>query len=242
MRILIVEDEPLHADRFEMLALQMGYEVVGICDNAFDALDCFHRSHPDLLLLDIQLRGDTDGIQLAERLRQAREVPVIFITSMQDDETFARARRTGPAAFILKPFDLLQLQRAIELAVSGLARSAAPNDFEHTDLLLPDCLFIKVREKLEKVSFDDILFIESEGRYAMLHTVASRKFAIRIPLADLEAKLPPDRFARIHRGYLIHLKWLQSVDLHDMLVKVKDRDLPLGKSFRDAVLERLDQL
>jgi DNA-binding LytR/AlgR family response regulator len=240
MRILIVEDEPIHADRFEMLALQMGYEVAGICDNAFDALDCFHRTQPDLLLLDIHLRGDTDGVQLAERLRQSRAVPVIFITSMQDDDTFARARRTGPAAFILKPFDLLQLRRAIELAVGSLA--PAPNDFEQTDLVLPDCLFIKVREKLEKVPLDDILYVESEGRYAMLHTVAGRKFAIRIPLGDLEARLPADRFARIHRGYLIHLKWMQSVDLHDMTVKVKDRDLPLGKSYREQVLERLQQL
>ena len=242
MRILIVEDEPIHADRFEMLVLQMNHEVAGICDNAFDALDCFHRTQPDLLLLDINLRGDLDGVQLSERLQQIRSTPIIFVTSLQDDETFARARRTGPVAFILKPFDLLQLQRAMELAISDMAHPAPANDFEVSDLVLPDCLFIRVREKLEKVLFDDILFIESDGRYAMLHTHAGRKFAIRIPLGDLEAKLPAERFARIHRGYLIQMKWMQSVDLHDMTVKVKDRDLPLGKSFREQVLERLRQL
>lgn len=240
MRILIVEDEPIHADRFEMLAQQMDYEVAGVCDNAFDALDCFHRTQPDLVLLDIHLRGDTDGIALAERFRQARTVPIIFVTSLQDDETFARAQRTGPAAFILKPFDLLQLRRAIELAVGRLA--PAPNDFEQTDLVLPDCLFIKVREKLEKVLLDDIVYMESDGRYAMLFTQNGRKYALRMPLGDLEAKLPIERFARIHRGYVIHLKWMQSVDLHDMTVKVKDQDLPLGKSFREQVLERLRQL
>ena len=133
-------------------------------------------------------------------------------------------------------------QRAMELAISDMAHPAPANDFEVSDLVLPDCLFIRVREKLEKVLFDDILFIESDGRYAMLHTHAGRKFAIRIPLGDLEAKLPAERFARIHRGYLIQMKWMQSVDLHDMTVKVKDRDLPLGKSFREQVLERLRQL
>jgi len=244
MKILIVEDEPIHADRFEMLAEQLGYEVAGICDNAFDALDCFHQKAPDLLLLDIHIRGEVDGIQLAERINQTRPMPIVFVTSMQDDETFARAQSVHPIAFILKPFDTLQLQRAIELAVSRLSSNPTPalSNFEQNDLVLPDCLFVKVREKLEKVIFDDILFLESEGRYTMLHTVGGRKFAIRIPLGELEEKLPTSRFARTHRSYLINLKWLQSVDLQDMLVLVKDKTVSLSKGFRDQILARLDQV
>ncbi len=244
MKILIVEDEPIHADRFEMLAEQLGYDIAGLCDNAFDALDCFHRTAPDLLLLDIHIRGEIDGIQLAERINQVRPVPVVFVTSLQDNETFARARHTQPVAFILKPFDTLQLQRAIELAVSGLASKPAEtqNNFEQNDLVLQDCLFVKVREKLEKVSLDDILYIESEGRYAMLYSVSGRKFAIRIPLGELEEKLPISRFARIHRSYLINLKWLQSVDLQEMTVLVKDKQVPFSKSYREKILERLEQI
>lgn len=242
MKILIVEDEPIHADRFEMLAEQLDYTVAGICDNAFDALDCFHQTAPDLLLLDIHIRGEIDGIQLAERLNQLRPVPIVFVTSMQDDETFARAQRTQPIAFILKPFDTLQLQRAIELAVSRLALSVSSNDFEQNDLVLPDCLFVKVREKLEKVSFDDILYLESDGRYTMLYTVGGRKFAIRIPMGDLEKKLPLQRFARTHRSYIIHLKWLQSVDLQEMMVSVKEKNVPLSKGFREQILARLEQI
>ena len=244
MKILIVEDEPIHADRFEMLAEQLGYELAGNCDNAFDALDCFHRTGPDLLLLDIHIRGDIDGIQLAERINQIRPVPVVFVTSMQDDETFARAQRSQPVAFILKPFDTLQLQRALELAVHRLSANPAPpeSNFEQNDLVLPDCLFIKVREKLEKITFDEILYLESDGRYTMLYTSTGRKFAIRIPLGDLELKLPESRFARTHRSNIIHLKWLQSVDLQDMMVLVKDKNVPLSKGFRDQILRRLAQV
>ncbi|MBC7774017.1 MAG: response regulator [Phycisphaerae bacterium] len=244
MKILIVEDEPIHADRFEMLAEQLGYEVAGNCDNAFDALDCFHRTAPDLLLLDIHIRGEIDGIQLAERINQVRPMPVVFVTSLQDDETFARAQGTQPVAFILKPFDTLQLQRAIELAVSRLASAPtlSQSDFEQNDLVLPDCLFVKVREKLEKVPFDEILYVESEGRYSMLYTAGGRKFAIRIPLGELEMKLPEGRFARTHRSNLIHLKWLQSVDLQEMTVLVKDKSVPLSKGFREQILARLDQV
>lgn len=242
MKILIVEDEPIHADRFEMLVDRLGYTLAGNCDNAFDALDCFHQTAPDLLLLDIHIRGEIDGIQLAERLNQLRPVPIVFVTSMQDDETFARAQRTQPIAFILKPFDTLQLQRAIELAVSRLALSVSSNDFEQNDLVLPDCLFVKVREKLEKVAIDDILYLESDGRYTMLYTVGGRKFAIRIPMGDLEKKLPLQRFARTHRSYIIHLKWLQSVDLQEMTVSVKEKNVPLSKGFREQILARLEQI
>lgn len=244
MKILIVEDEPIHADRFEMLAEQLDYTVAGICDNAFDALDCFHQTTPDLLLLDIHIRGEIDGIQLAERLNQLRPVPIVFVTSMQDDETFARAQRTQPIAFILKPFDTLQLQRAIELAVSRLVNSPtlAPSDFGQNDLVLPDCLFIKVREKLEKVAFDDLLYLESDGRYTMIYTAGGRKFAVRIPMSDLEKKLPLQHFARTHRSFIIHLKWLQSVDLQEMMMCVKDKNIPLSKGFREQILERLEQI
>lgn len=244
MKILIVEDDPIHADRFEMLALQMGYEVVGICDNAFEAISCFHQRKPDLLLLDIHLRGEIDGIQLAEKINQNRPAPVIFVSSLQDNETFERARQIKPAAFIIKPFDTLQLQRAIELAVCGLASSVGneTSDFDQSDLVLPESLFIKVREKLEKVLFENILFVEAEGRYAMLHTVSGRKFAIRIPLSDLEEMLPTDRFARTHRSYLINLQQLQSIDLHEMMVVLNAGTVPLSKGYREQILERLRQV
>jgi DNA-binding LytR/AlgR family response regulator len=65
---------------------------------------------------------------------------------------------------------------------------------------------------------------------------------VRIPLGDLEEKLPAQRFARTHRSYIINLKWLQSVDLQDMTVLIKDRQVPLSKGFREQILGRLDQV
>ncbi|MCB9333271.1 MAG: response regulator [Lewinellaceae bacterium] len=241
MRILIVEDEPLYASQLEMLIDRMGYEVVGAFDNAFDALDCFHREKPDLLLLDINLAGEVDGIELAARANRARAVPVVFITSLQDDETFARAQQTHPAAFIIKPFDELQLQRSIELAVAQLAKSPETT-FEAGDLVLQDSLFIKVREKLEKVSLAEILYAEADDRYSELHTSTGRKFVVRIPLGQLEEKLNTRQFARTHRSFLINLNQIQSVDLQENFIQVKDKSIPLSKGYRDQVLERLEQL
>lgn len=242
MTLLIAEDEALHADRFELLAQQMGYEVAGVFDNAFDALDAFHRCQPDVLLLDIHLRGDIDGVQLAERINQIRSVPIVFVTSMQDDKTFARANQTRPVAFILKPFDALQLQRAIELAVGRLSPAAHEQHFEQHDLVLPDCFFVKVRERLEKVNFNDILYLEADGHYSNIHTTYGRKFVLRMPLGELEALLPSGQFARIHRSYLVQLGSLQSIDLQNMMVLMKDKSLPLSKGFRDQILQRIKQI
>jgi DNA-binding LytR/AlgR family response regulator len=242
MKLLIVEDEPLYASQLEMLVEQMGYDLAGTYDNAFDALDCFHREQPDFLLLDINLSGDIDGIQLAEKVNKIRPTPTVFITSRQDNETFARVQKTDPVAFIIKPFDILQLQRTIELAVAKMASGDSSNTFEQSDLAVQDCLFIKVRQKLEKVNFDDILFLEADDRYSLLYTTDGHKFAIRMPLGYLEEKLPSNRFARTHRSFLIQLKWIQSVDLQDMIIQIRDKHVPLSKGHRDDFLKRLEQV
>lgn len=244
MKILIVEDDPMHSDRFEMLADQLGYDVAAVCDNAFDALGYFHSTQPDLLLLDIHLKGETDGVQLAEKIVQIRPVPIVFVSSMDDDNTFARAQRTQPVAFIIKPFSTLQLQRAIELAVGSIAIKAVDEKptFEQNDMVLSDCFFVKVREKLEKVPFDEILYIESDGHYSMLHTTTGRKFAVRMPLNEMEQKVPAKHFARTHRSFLIQMKWLQSIDTQNMVVMLKDKIVPLSKGYKDQVLGRLEQI
>lgn len=241
MKILIAEDEPLYAGQLEMLVERLGYDVAGVFDNAFDALDCFHREKPDLLLLDINLAGEVDGIELAARANRTQAVPVVFVTSLQDDETFARAQQTHPAAFIIKPFDALQLQRSIELAVAQLVHSPETT-FDMNDLALRDCLFIKVREKLEKVRFDEILYAKADDRYSELHTTAGRKFVVRMALSQLEEKLPVRQFARTHRSFLINLNQIQSVDLQENMILVSDKSIPMSKGYRDQVLERLEQL
>ncbi|HAD12424.1 MAG TPA: hypothetical protein DCF33_08290 [Saprospirales bacterium] len=103
-------------------------------------------------------------------------------------------------------------------------------------------VFLKVREKFEKVSFSDILYLESDGHYLMVHTSNQRKYAIRIPLSELESRLPEEQFLRTHRSYLVPLSFLQSIDLQNMMALLKDKSVPLSKGYRGGLLERLDQV
>jgi len=121
-RLMIVEDEALLVEDLSKRLTKLGYQVVGIAPSGEASLESAERLHPDLVLMDIQLRGQLDGIGAAEKLRDRFEIPVVFITGNADDHTFERAKAVCPLGFVLKPFDGRQLQIAIEVA---LARHAA---------------------------------------------------------------------------------------------------------------------
>lgn len=118
----------------------------------------------------------------------------------------------------------------------------APDSFDRHELVLSDCLFVKVRDKLEKVLRDDILYAETDDRYSILYTQRNHKFALRLLLSELEAKLPASRFARSHRSCIAHLRWLQSVDLQSIMIQVKDKQVPLSKGYREQIWEQLEKI
>lgn len=117
IRVLIIEDEPLIASDIEMTLNNDNYHVVGIAHDAFRALDLLHRSQPDIVLLDIAIRGDKDGIEIANIIQRTYKIPFIYVTSFSDRETLERAKSTLPDGYIVKPFKDRDIISAIEMAV-----------------------------------------------------------------------------------------------------------------------------
>ncbi|MES9967456.1 MAG: PAS domain-containing protein, partial [Sedimenticola sp.] len=116
-RILIVEDDSLFANNLKIHLLKNGYEVVGILSTAEDALEQFTTLAPHLVLMDIVLDGEMDGIQAAQLVRTRHSVPVLYLTVYSDEEFAARAMVTEPYAYILKPFNERELTLTIEMAL-----------------------------------------------------------------------------------------------------------------------------
>ncbi|MDY3554943.1 response regulator [Gemmata sp. JC717] len=116
-RILIVEDERIPAADLELRLTALGYEVVGSVATGADALRLAGERAPDLVLMDIRLRGDLDGIDAADRVRAEHFVPVVFLTAHSDDETLTRARVAEPYGYLLKPFQERELRTVIEMAL-----------------------------------------------------------------------------------------------------------------------------
>lgn len=116
-RILIVEDEGITAMDLRMRLEALGYEVVGHADTGEGAVKLAEEHKPDLVLMDIMLKGEMDGIQAAEQIRPALGIPIIFLTAYADNTTLRRAKVTEPYGYILKPFEERELHTNIEVAL-----------------------------------------------------------------------------------------------------------------------------
>lgn len=254
LSILVVEDEALFAAQLVATLERLGYQPLGPVADAEAALDlCQAGPWPDMVLLDIHIDGPLDGVGLARELLARRPLPLIFLTSQNDADTFIMAREVGPAAYLLKPVADDALQRAIELAAVNFASQAnrsvpdapdAPDEpaavFAHegAGLLLPDSLFVKEDGLLVKVRLADIQWVEADGKQCRL-ALAGRMVVVRQMLRDLARLLPASEFVQIQRSYLVNARFIERLDPVRNLVQVADQLLPLSLTYRDELLRRL---
>jgi PAS domain S-box-containing protein len=117
VKILVVEDERIVAEDIRTSLKKLGYEVAAVVSTGKEALKIIGRLQPDLILMDVVLRMEMNGIQTAEKIRMQHDVPIIYLTAYADDETLEKAKKTEPYGYILKPFEDRELQTAIEMAL-----------------------------------------------------------------------------------------------------------------------------
>ncbi|MCL1470540.1 hybrid sensor histidine kinase/response regulator [Argonema antarcticum] len=116
-KILIVEDEIIVAEDVAVRLRKLGYIVTDIVTTGEEAIERAEQSQPDLILMDIVLEGDIDGIIAAEEIRNRFNIPIVFLTAYADEKTLQRAKLTDPFAYIIKPFHQKDLQANIEIAI-----------------------------------------------------------------------------------------------------------------------------
>jgi two-component system cell cycle sensor histidine kinase/response regulator CckA len=116
-RILVVEDEAIVAMDISVRLRALGYEVVGPASTGADALELAEATRPDLVLMDIMLRGGMDGVEAAQRIREATGAPIVYLTAYADDSTLRRAKVAEPLGYLLKPFEERELRTTIETAL-----------------------------------------------------------------------------------------------------------------------------
>ena len=115
-RILVVEDESIVAFNLQQRLSMLGYEVPAIAVSGQESLELVERTRPDLVLMDIHIQGEEDGIEVAARLQQSHAIPVIYLTAYSEDSTLERARKTRPYGYLLKPFSERELHATIQMA------------------------------------------------------------------------------------------------------------------------------
>lgn len=231
MNCLIVDDNPIARTTLAQLTTHIkNLEVAGLCADAFEAYATLKEKAIDLMLLDIEMKGMT-GIELAKNLGNQAPV-IIFITSKT--EYAVEAFELKVADYIVKPVMPARFIQAIERAQEILASKD-----EKVEIQDDEFIFIRDSNIIKRVKFEDILFAEAMGDYVKLHT--SKKFyAVHKGLKDVELRLPPAKFIRVHRSYIVAVEKIDTIEQGALIVEGKP--VPVADAYRGSLNKRLNIL
>ena len=231
IKTILVEDEPIIAADLKNQLEKLGYEVEGIFEDAesiIQSLENFEYA-PDILLMDIQLEGDMDGIQAASIINEKFKIPIIFITSNTDANSFQRAKLTYPSAFLSKPFRIKDITNAMELALEK------PNQSVDKNLeFLSDRIFLKSKNSLDRVMYEHILYVEADGAYTKIVT-KDRTHVISQSLSKTEQSLNWKSIVRVHRSFLVNLSHVDRITEGYLLST--DFKVPMSRSYNEDVMK-----
>ncbi len=238
-RAVVVEDEVLAREELlELLSAVPWVECVGEARDGLSAVRLVEDARPDLVFLDVQL-PEIDGLEVLRRLSHAPHV--VFTTA--HDRYAVTAFELGALDYLLKPFGADRLAVALERVRRQLAQPPAIPAAERAGELLPPGpplrrIFVRAGGRILPVSTDDVEWIEADGDYAALHA-RGRRFLVQVPLAELEQRLDPDRFVRVHRSHIVNLDFVTALapyDAHRLLVELASGARVLASRSRTQVL------
>ena len=250
IQILIVEDDIIIATDLQMRLQRLGYQVVGIAKSSTEALPLFQQNEIDLLLMDINIQGKKDGIETAQLLQRHKVVPLIYLTALADKETIERAKITRPSAYLTKPFNEVDLQVAIDIAINNFAfqrKVTEPHEQSppNTDLIadnilrMNDKLFVKQNYRFQKLQISDIQFIKADNHYSDI-VLEKRKITLRMSLQSVLDRLKSEDIIRIHRSYAINMQRMD--EFNDTEIIIGKNSIPIGQSYKAEFLKRFDFL
>ncbi|WP_395042930.1 LytR/AlgR family response regulator transcription factor [Flavobacterium sp.] len=241
--ILIVEDEMIIAANISLQVNSLGYEVIGIISRTDEVLPIIRKQIPDIILMDINLKSNLDGIEVAQLILKEFKIPIIFLTANSDEAHFNRAKATNPYGFISKPFKKIDLQHVIELTFvrileeKELEKNATNNT--HESFVMSDCIFVRSHDKMVKVALNDILYIEAERNYCKLYC-KDKEHLLVTTLKDLEEKLSSNNLLRIHRSYIVNLFNIDEIATSHVVIAKKA--IPISHDLKKQLLKHIHKI
>lgn len=244
-RLFVVEDEALISLDIVASLTRLGHEVVGTATDGAQAIDLIEELRPDLVIMDIMLRGAVSGIEAAKAVRRSTGVPVVFLTAYSEDGTLDRAKVAEPLGYIVKPFTLDALRTTVEVALyksqeevrqrhelREMAHAAATGDRS-------GLLFVKDRGRNVRIDMHDILYVEAMKDYMSVH-LKERRYVVHSTLQRMLALLPVQDFIQVHRSFVVRLDKMISVQRNTVQLEGTDRSIPIGRAHLARLLERID--
>ncbi|MGZ5189800.1 MAG: LytR/AlgR family response regulator transcription factor [Flavisolibacter sp.] len=240
IKIMLVEDDWIIAKEISYSLQDFGFEVVGSYDTGEEALQQVKTIKPDIVLLDISLSGELTGIDVAQKLKEL-QIPFIFLTALADSQTISQAKLSEPYAYLVKPVNPESLYSTIEITLYNVSRKkgtlVTPPLKE--GLTSEESIFVKTKNRLEKLLLEDILWIEASDIYTLVCT-SSGKHLLNTSLKTVEEKFPSSKFIRVHRSYIVNLNRIDAIQEDDLIIA--DATIPIGKTYREKLMTRLSFL
>ena len=245
--ILIVEDEGIVAKDLQNCLKKLGYNVVGICSNGEESIKAVDSLRPNLVLMDIMLKGDLSGIEAAEQIRLQFNIPIIYLTAYADEDTLDRAKITEPSGYIIKPFKEIDLHTSIEMAIYKHGKDSEVR--KERDFLYAlvenkesnDIIFVKSNSRLVKIKTKDIFFVEALKDYVVVNTLTTR-YTIHSTMKDIEKKLPPMEFIRVHRSFIVNIGKIVAIEYPNLILEEDKKTVPIGGSYKEELVGRLNMV
>lgn len=243
--ILVIEDEAIVSKDIQQSLKKLGYNIVGSASTGEKAIVLALETKPDLVLMDIMLKGEMSGIDAAEKIREKLSIPVIYLTAYADESTLAKAKVTEPYGYIIKPFKEVDLHTSIEMALYKHSKEREvikERDFLYSIVENQDAegvIFVKSNSRLIKVKTNSILFVEALKDYVVIN-VGDVKYTIHSTMKDIQKKLPTKEFQRIHRSYIVRLDKIIAIEQPNVVIEGGKKMLPIGGSYKEDLFKRIN--
>ena len=235
IKTLIIDDEPLALDVLETYVKQMPeLQLVGRCSNALEANEFLRKNPVDLIFLDIQMPR-LSGVDFIKTLAN----PPMFIFTTAYSDYALEGYELNAIDYLLKPISMERFMKAVNKAMEQHELRKRDEAGESTTTGEGvEFFFVKADKKLVKIKYDDILYIEGLKDYVIIRLEQGRVVTLQT-MKSLEDKLPLWRFKRIHRSYIVSIDKIHAVDgtSVDVYEKGQIKQLPIGKNYRDEILE-----
>ncbi|MGL4599718.1 MAG: LytR/AlgR family response regulator transcription factor [Bacteroidia bacterium] len=216
-KILIVDDEVLIAEFLKHVLASFGYGDLQLAHNKQEAISKLNTFKPDLVLLDIRMETELEGIEIATEINNNFKTPFLFVTSHTDTAIVERSLNTNPAGYLTKPIKKADVLAAVQIIEKKKQNSATS--------------FLVIKDGYDniKIPLDDILYVKSEGHYIDIHT-KTKKYTLRNSLEWFVKNTPDDIFYRCHRSVVVNKKLVTRSSSKSVFIG--DLEIPVSRNNR----------
>ena len=243
--IVVVEDESIVSKDIQQSLKKLGYKVVGAASSGEKAIELVDEFKPDLVLMDIMLKGQMSGIEAAGVIKEKHSIPVIYLTAYADENTLSKAKVTEPYGYIIKPFKEVDIHTSIEMAL--YKHEKAKEVEKERDLLYSlaegnqgnaNIVFVKSKSRQVKLNTSDIYYVEALKDYVVINTLNTR-YTIHSTMKEIERKLSGGEFIRVHRSFIVRLDKIAAIEQSNLVLENDKKHVPIGGSYKDELQKRL---